>query len=141
MKLDKMSDRDVKAAFHLAETDMSHGDEFVHSVAARDFAALGETFAPEVQFRALLPAGLREARSRSDARNYYQEWFSDLQEFEMVGHTVLRVADHCTHVAYRLHFLQHGEPKVVEQGVFITRGDDGIEKFDLVCSGFMPRRA
>jgi hypothetical protein len=124
----------------MAETDLSCADKFVHSLATRDFVGLGEAFAPEVQFRALVPPGLREARSRSDARNYYQQWFSDLQEFEMVGHTVIPVADHRTHVAYRLHFLQRGEPKVVEQRVFITLGDDGIKKFDLVCSGFLPRR-
>ncbi len=74
----------------MAVTVLSYADKFVHSLATRDFVALGDAFASEVQFRALVPPGLREARSHSDARNYYQQWFSD--------------------------------------------------KFDLVCSGFLPRR-
>ena len=124
----------------MAHAAPSYADKFVHSLAIRDFASLGETFAPEVQFRALVPAGLREARSPSDARNYYQKWFSDLQRFEMVGHTIMPVADNRIHFAYRLHFVQEETPKVVEQRIFITTGENGIEKFDLVCSGFLPRR-
>ena len=124
----------------MADAALSYADKFVHSLAIRDFASLGETFAPEVQFRALVPAGLREARSPSDARNYYQKWFSDLQHFELVGHTIMPVAGNRIHFSYRLHFVQEETPKVVEQRVFITTGENGIEKFDLVCSGFLPRR-
>jgi hypothetical protein len=124
----------------MADAGPSYADRFVHSLATRDFASLGETFAPEVQFRALVPAGLREARSSSEARNYYQTCFSDLQLFQMVGHTIMPVAENRIHFAYRLHFVQDGTPKVVEQRVFITTGANGIEKLDLVCSGFLPRR-
>ena len=42
-------------------TAQSYADRFVQSLAIRDFASLGGLFAPEVQFRALLPLGLREA--------------------------------------------------------------------------------
>jgi hypothetical protein len=45
-----------------------------------------------------------------------------------------------THVAYRFHFVQDGTPKVCEQRVFLTMGADGIQRFDLVCSGLLPRR-
>jgi hypothetical protein len=123
----------------MADAAPSYADKFVHSLAIRDFASLGETFAADVQFRALVPAGLREARSPSEARNYYQTWFSDLQRFEMVAHTIMPVAKHRIHFAYRLHFVQEERPKLVEQRVFITTGANGIEKFDLVCSGFLPR--
>ncbi len=119
-------------------TAPAYADKFLHSLAIRDFASLGGSFAPEVQFRALIPAGLREARSSLEARNYYQQWFSDLQRFEMVGHTVLPVASR-THIAYRLHFLHEGMPKVCEQRIFLTVGENGIQKLDLLCSGFLPR--
>ncbi|MGA7329481.1 MAG: hypothetical protein WBX25_34630 [Rhodomicrobium sp.] len=119
-------------------TAPSYADKFLHALAIRDFASLGETFAPEVQFRALIPAGLREARSGLEARNHYQQWFSDLERFEMVGHTVMPVASR-THIAYRLHFIHEGMPKVWEQRIFLTVGENGIEKFDLLCSGFLPR--
>ncbi|HEY4440006.1 MAG TPA: nuclear transport factor 2 family protein [Candidatus Elarobacter sp.] len=113
-------------------------DQFVHALGQRDFNALESAFAPEVGFRALVPPGLREARTRSEARQHYQRWFADLQQFEMVGHTITPVANR-THIAYRLRFLDEGIPKVCEQRIFVTTGQNGIEKFDLVCSGFLPR--
>jgi hypothetical protein len=113
-------------------------DQFVHALAVRDFAALESTFAPAVKFRALVPPGLREANTRSEAGHYYQQWFSEPQQFEMVGHTITPVSNR-THIAYRLHFVDEGMPKVCEQRIFVTSGQNGIERFDLVCSGFLPR--
>jgi hypothetical protein len=46
-------------------------------------------FAPEVQFRALLPAGLREAHSPFEEIKYYQQWFAVPECFEMIGHTIV----------------------------------------------------
>jgi hypothetical protein len=42
-------------------------DQFVHSLGVRDFASLESTFAPDIGFRALVPPGLREAHTRSEA--------------------------------------------------------------------------
>lgn len=120
-------------------TAQSYADRFAQSLAIRDFASLGELFAPEVQFRALLPPGLREAHSPFDAINYFQQWFAAPERFEMIGHTIMSVADRM-HIAYRLHLIEEGAPKVCEQRAFMTMGADGIQKFDLVCSGILPRR-
>jgi hypothetical protein len=114
-------------------------DQFVHALGARDFAALESTFAPDIGFRALVPPGLREAHTRSEARQLYQRWFSDLQQFEMVGHTITPVGNR-THIGYRLLFTDEGVPKVNEQRIFVTTGPNGIEKLDLVCSGFLARQ-
>jgi hypothetical protein len=113
-------------------------DQFVHSLGVRDFASLESTFAPDIGFRALVPPGLREAHTRSEAGGLYQRWFSDLQNFEMVGHTITPVFTR-THIAYRLHFSDEGIRKACEQRIFVTTGPNGIERFDLVCSGFIPR--
>ena len=119
-------------------TQASLLDQFVHALSVRDFNSLETTFAPDVGFRALVPPGLREAHSRSEARRLYQNWFGDLQHFEMVGHTITPVSSR-THVAYRLQFTDEGVRKVCEQRIFVTTGQNGIEKLDLVCSGFIPR--
>jgi hypothetical protein len=113
-------------------------DQFVHSLATRDFAALESTFAPDVQFRALVPPGLREAHSRSQARHLYEDWFAAPHGFEMVGHTIVPVGSR-SHVAYRLHFVDEGMRKLCEQRIFVTTGEQGIERCDLLCSGFLPR--
>jgi hypothetical protein len=87
----------------------------------------------------LLPPGLREAHSPFDAINYFQQWFAAPERFEMIGHTIMSVADRM-HIAYRLHLIEEGAPKVREQRAFMTMEADGIQKFDLVCSGILPRR-
>jgi len=117
---------------------MSLLDQFVHALGTRDFASLESTFAPDIGFRALLPPGLREAHTRSEAGQLYHRWFSDLQQFEMVGHTITPVGSR-THIGYRLLFVDEGIRKVNEQRLFVTTGQNGIEKLDLVCSGFIPR--
>jgi hypothetical protein len=115
-------------------------ETFIQSLAVRDWDALESAFHPAVRFRALVPAGLREANTRTEARRYYEKWFSDVQQFEMVGHAVMPVSER-RQITYRLHFIEEGAPKVCEQHVFVTLGEMGIEKFDLVCSGFLPRTA
>jgi hypothetical protein len=113
-------------------------DQFVHSLATRDFAALESTFAPDVHFRALLPPGLREAHTRSEAGRLYHDWFAAPHDFDMVGHTIVPVGSR-THVAYRLHFVEDGMRKLCEHRIFVTTGPNGIEHCDLVDSGSLPR--
>jgi hypothetical protein len=122
------------------DTPVSYLDRFIHSLALRDFGALENTFAPDVQFRALVPPGLREAHSRHEARSYYERWFAEPQEWEMVGHTITPISNR-SHIAYRLHFVDEGLRKACEQRIFVTTGPNGMERFDLVCSGFLPRSA
>lgn len=115
-------------------------ERFVQGLATRDFDAIEKSFAPNVQFRGLVPAGLRQADNARDARNYLQKWFGDASEFEMIGHTVEPVRGDREHISYLLHLTEDGTPYVCEQKVFVNAGDRGvIEKFDLVCSGFIPR--
>jgi hypothetical protein len=45
------------------------------------------------------------------------------------------------HVAYRFEGVEEGEPYVVEQHLYGTVSDGKIERADLLCSGFRPRRA
>ena len=119
-------------------------ETFVQSLASRDFDAIEGTFAPDVQFRALVPPGLREAQNPKDARKYIEGWFGDADEFEMVGHAISLVNRDRIHVSYRIHMregdIDSGVPCVVEQNIFVNTDADGnMEKFDLVCSGPVPR--
>ena len=102
------------------------------------------TFAPDVRLRALVPQGSAKHETRGDARKYIEGWFGDADEFEMVGHTISLVNRDRTRVSYRIHMregdIDSGVPCVIEQDVFVNTDADGnIEKFDLVCSGPVPR--
>ena len=49
------------------------GWKFVQAIASRDFPAIAACFADDVQFRALVPRGLREARGPADATRFFQD--------------------------------------------------------------------
>jgi hypothetical protein len=111
---------------------------FVDALAVRDYDAIESTLAPEVRFRALIPPGVREAASRSEARGYVQTWFGDADEFEIIERTIDTVGE-VHHAGYRIHLREDGVRYVVQQHVFATVSDRGIETLDLMCSGFRPR--
>jgi ketosteroid isomerase-like protein len=121
----------------MIETKLSPVERFVDAIANRDFEALDEILAPNVEFRALIPPGVREAKSPLEARGYIEGWFGDADEFEMVRSSIDTVGDRI-HATYRLHVREDGERYVCEQHVFADLGRAGIEKLDVMCSGFCP---
>jgi len=111
---------------------------FVDALAVRDYDAIESTLAPDVIFRALIPPGVREAASRSDVRGYVQKWFGDCDEFAIIERIVDRIGDR-HHASYRIHLREEGVRFIVEQQLYATVSDRGIEKLDIMCSGFRPR--
>jgi len=115
------------------------GAKLVEAVAARDEAALAACFAPAVELRALVPRGLRERSGASEAAALFAAWYADATELRVVESQVEELSDRL-HIAYRLDIVEDGQPYVVEQQLYCTLADGVIERLDLVCSGFRPRR-
>ena len=113
-------------------------ERFVQAIALRDFSLLESVLDANVQFRALIPPGVREATTPSGTRECIERWFSDSDEFEMVSNSVRAVGDRI-HATYRLHGREDGARYVCEQQLYASVGKAGIEKLDLMCSGFRPR--
>jgi hypothetical protein len=116
------------------------GGRLVEAIAAQDVAAIATCFADDAQFRALTPRGLRERTGALEAASLIDAWFADSTELDLVDSGVDEVGDR-VHIVYRFEGVEEGQPYVVEQHLYGTVSDGRIERADLLCSGFRPRRA
>jgi SnoaL-like domain len=116
----------------------SIGTRFAGAVAARDESAIAACFTPGVEFRALVPPGLRERVGAEAAAAMVAGWFADSTELDLVESTVGEVGDRLQ-VAYRFEGVEDGRPYVVEQHLCCVLSGGLIERADLLCSGFRPR--
>lgn len=113
------------------------GTNLVEAIAARDERAIAACFAPDTAFRALIPPGLRERHGASEAAALLRSWFEDSAAFTLDSAETSTLGDRL-HVRYRFHGVEDGETYVVEQHLFCSVGERGIERADLLCSGFRP---
>src|SRR4051794_9783374 len=116
----------------------SIGMRFVEAVAAQDESAIAACFTRGVEFRALLPPGLRERTGAKDAAALVAGWFADSTELNLVESLTEEVGDRL-HIAYRFEGVEDREPYVVEQHLYCMPTNGAIEHADLLCSGFRPR--
>lgn len=117
---------------------MSLGSQLVEAVATRDASALAGCFSPDIEFRALVPSGLRERQGASATAELFTKWFEDSTELDLVESRVDEVGGRL-YVVYRLTGVEDDEPYLVEQHLFGTVVDGRISKADVLCSGFRPR--
>jgi hypothetical protein len=110
----------------------------VQAIAARDTDAIARCFAPDVQFRALIPPGLREREGAGEAAALISAWFADSTELDLVEFKTEEVGDRLG-LGYRFEGVEEGQPYVVEQHLVCTTSNDSILSADLLCSGFRPR--
>src|SRR5947209_6390301 len=106
------------------------GTRFVDAIAAQDVSAIAACFADSVEFRALIPPGLRERTGAGDAAALVAGWFADSTELHVVDSRTEEVGDR-THIGYRIEGVEEDEPYVVEQHVFCVVADGVIERAQL----------
>ena len=116
----------------------SIGTRYAEAIAAQAESTLAACFTPGVEFRALVPPGLRERIGAVEAAAMVAGWFADSTELHLVASRTEALGDR-VHVAYRLEGVEDGEPYVVEQHLYCTLVDGLIARADLLCSGFRPR--
>jgi SnoaL-like protein len=114
------------------------GTQYAEAVAAQNESAIAACFTPGVEFRALVPPGLRERTGALDAAALVTGWFADSTELNLVASQTDEVGDRL-HVAYRFEGVEDGEPYVVEQHLYCALVGGLIARADLLCSGFQPR--
>jgi SnoaL-like domain len=118
--------------------EIAIGTRFAEAIAAQDESAIVACFTPGVEFRALIPPGLRERSGATEAAALLIGWFADSTELDLVASRTDEVGDRL-HVAYRFEGVEDGEPYVVEQYLCCALAGDLIARADLLCSGFRPR--
>jgi hypothetical protein len=91
-----------------------------------------------LEFRALVPPGVRERQGAADAAALIAGWFVDSTELALVESTTDEMGDRL-HLGYRFQGVEDGEPYVVQQHLFCSLSEGKIVRADLLCSGFRPR--
>jgi hypothetical protein len=117
--------------------DATAGTRLVEALAARDEDAIAACFALDAELRALVPPGVRERTGAAEIAALLRSWFADSTVLELAEVQTEPVGDRLR-VTYRFRGVEDGEPYVVEQHLFCTVGEQGIERADLLCSGFRP---
>jgi TusA-related sulfurtransferase len=113
------------------------GEGYLEALAQRDFPRVAAYLHPQVAFRALVPAGVREASDVAGVLAWLRRWFGDADELTVLQQTsdgsLGRLA-----LSYRFWVHKQDEWTVVEQHAFCDAPNGQIERMDLVCSGFRP---
>jgi hypothetical protein len=117
------------------------GEAFLRALAHRDFEALQACLRQDVDFRALVPSGIRQATDASGTAARLRLWFGEADSFDMLRTEIGRVAGRLS-ITYRIRLHDSDGWQVIEQRLYCDIGDDGrIGTLDLLCSGFLPQGA
>jgi hypothetical protein len=119
-----------------ADNSATTGKVLVTALARQAWQELAACLDDAVQFRALIPSGLRTADDRASAASYFQKWFGDADELVLITSLVQPMHDRL-HITYR--FRAHEDQwYIVEQQAYCIVQDGHIKRIDLLCSGFRP---
>lgn len=109
---------------------------FLEGLAARDFERLASSFTPGAAARMLLPSRVEEHSGREAIVRRFQDWFASASEFQLQSSRCEPVGV-LPCVSYRLRLVRDGHTReLIEQVAFLHLGPLGIERIDLLCSGF-----
>jgi len=123
----------------MVEQNMSQ--RFLECVTARDFDGLSAVLAPDVRARMLLPRGLEELSGRDEIIGRFRGWFASASHFESIstGHEAIGERHR---LSWSLRVVRDsGSAELLEQHAIVDPGPAGIERLDLLCSGFQPQQA
>jgi hypothetical protein len=117
-------------------------ERFLKALTDRDFIRLADCLASNVSMRLLLPRGPEERSGRAEVSARIEGWFATAPRFEVdaVEHATVGPRHRLT---WRFRLVREGDGfsrpwEVIEQVAFCNEGPDGIERLDLLCSGFHP---
>jgi TusA-related sulfurtransferase len=109
---------------------------FLELLAARDFERLVASLASDAHARFLLPHGLEEYDGRDAIVARIKSWFGSASLFDLAASTEDQVGMR-HRISWRFNVVRDGSRQVIEQVVYLDLGPHGIERIDLLCSGFL----
>jgi hypothetical protein len=115
--------------------DVDLGKRFLAALADRDFSQIEAVFQPQVRFRTLSPSALRESASAEGAAEWFQRWFGDVDELELLRLAIDQIADRL-YLTYRLRLRKADRWQIIEQHAFCCTEEGRISDIALLCSGF-----
>jgi hypothetical protein len=114
------------------------GEEFARAVAVKDHDRVIELLHPELDFRAMTPGDIWEARGPDDVLSALRIWFDDSDHIEAVDALEVDSFADRERVGYRLRVRNADGPHLVEQQVYLTELDGRIGWMRIMCSGYRP---
>ena len=130
----------------MAEADLAleaagaRSHRFLELLAARDFERLVASLASDAHARFLLPHGLEEYDGRDAIVARIRSWFGSASVFDLAASTEDQVGMR-HRISWRFNVVRDGSRQVIEQVVYLDLGPHGIERIDLLCSGFLAEPA
>ena len=110
--------------------------KFLELLAARDFEHLGASMASDAHARFLLPHGLEEYTGRDAIVGRIKSWFGSASVFDLASSSGESVGLR-QRLSWRFSVVRDSGPReVIEQLVYLDLGPHGVERIDLLCSGF-----
>ncbi len=110
--------------------------KFLELLAARDFERLVASLASDAHARFLLPHGLEEYDGRDAIVARIRSWFGSASVFDLAASTEDEVGMR-HRISWRFDVVRDSSRQVIEQLVYLDLGPRGIERIDLLCSGFL----
>jgi TusA-related sulfurtransferase len=118
-----------------ATIERASARKFLELLAARDFDRLAASLASDAHARFLLPHGLEEYDGRDAIVARIRSWFGSATVFDLTSSTEDEVGVR-HRISWRFSVVRDGSRQVIEQLVYLDLGHQGIERIDLLCSGF-----
>ena len=123
------------AADVAATAEPAPARKFLELLAARDFERLAASLASDAHARFLLPHGLEEYDGQEAIVARIKSWFGSASVFDLTSSTEDEVG--LRHrISWRFSVVRDGSRQVIEQLVYLDLGHQGIQRIDLLCSGF-----
>lgn len=112
---------------------------YVTSYLAQDWDGLQSQMAERIRTRGLLPQFVQESLGRDGAVQLMSGWLEDGDEVVEVRRFEVEPLGYKEGVELQYLAESAGNQYLVEHHIFIQIDDDGlVEKFDMVCSGWLP---
>ena len=109
---------------------------FLKLLAARDFEGLAASLASDANARFLLPHGLEEYAGRDAIVGRIKSWFGSASVFDLTSSSEEMVGQRLR-LTWRFSVVRNSNSReLVEQLAYLNLGPQGIERIDLLCSGF-----
>lgn len=132
---------DPSRVYVAAMAESATSQEFLDLLAARDFERLGSTLATDARARLLLPRGLEEHTGRDAIVRRMESWYGSASVFDLMSSSRETIGQRYR-LTWRFGVVRDGHSReVVEQFAFLDVGPNGIERIDLLCSGFQMEAA
>jgi hypothetical protein len=118
-----------------ATVERASARQFRELLAARDFDRLAATLASDAHARFLLPHGREEYDGRDAIVARIRSWFGSATVLDLTSSTEDEVGMR-HRISWRFSVVRDGSRQVIEQFVYVDLGHQGIDRIDLLCSGF-----